>query len=46
MKHINPPVDFRLKGSGSWENLVTRRDKYVPEGWAAATKRAAAGAEH
>jgi len=46
MSHINPPVDFRLKGTGSWENLITRRDKYVPPGWAAATETAAAGAKH
>ena len=35
MSHINPPVDFRLKGTGSWENLVTGRDKVKSPGWQA-----------
>ena len=39
MHHINPPVDFRLKDTGSWENLVTGRDKVVPAGWKAYDER-------
>lgn len=35
MMHINPPVDFRLKGTGSWENLVTGRDKQQSDAWEA-----------
>lgn len=35
MQHLNPPVDWRLKGTSSWINSVTRRDRRVPEGWAA-----------
>jgi hypothetical protein len=32
---VRPPVDWRLEGTSSWENLVTRRDRHVPAGWAA-----------
>jgi len=31
--HLRPPVDNRLQGSSSWHNLVTRRDRQVPDGW-------------
>ena len=44
MLHVNPPVDFQLKDTGSWENLVTRRDKQVPAGWKAYDERT--GAKH
>jgi hypothetical protein len=30
---LRPPVDNRLKGTSSWVNLVTRRDRVTPEGW-------------
>ena len=35
MEHVHRPVDWRLQGTSSWENLLTRRDKHVPDGWAA-----------
>jgi hypothetical protein len=31
---LRPPVDHRLKGTSSWVNLATKRDKRVPAGWA------------
>jgi hypothetical protein len=31
---LRPPVDNRLKGTSSWHNLFTGRDKAVPAGWA------------
>jgi hypothetical protein len=31
--HLRPPVDNRLKGTSSWRNLVTGRDRVVPPGW-------------
>jgi hypothetical protein len=31
--HLRPPVDNRLKGTASWRNLVTGRDRQVPTGW-------------
>lgn len=34
MEHVNPPVDWRLKGTGSYENLFTGRDKVTPPAWA------------
>ena len=40
MKHVQPPVDWRLQDTSSWENLMTRRDKYVPAGWKAITAKA------
>jgi hypothetical protein len=39
MQHVNPPVDWRLQGTSSWENLISRRDKHVPAGWAALEER-------
>jgi hypothetical protein len=30
---LRPPVDNRLKGTSSWRNLMTGRDKATPEGW-------------
>jgi hypothetical protein len=41
--HLNPPVDWQLKGSGSWENLVSGRDKQAPAGWAALADQHPAG---
>ena len=32
---MRAPVDNRLQGTSSWLNLVTRRDRKVPEGWSA-----------
>jgi hypothetical protein len=34
--NLRPPVDNRLKGSSSWINLATRRDKQTPAGWSPA----------
>jgi Methylene-tetrahydrofolate reductase C terminal len=31
--HLRPPVDNSLKGTSSWKNLVTGRDRRTPEGW-------------
>ncbi len=31
--HLRPPVDNQLKGTSSWVNFVTKRDKQVPTGW-------------
>jgi hypothetical protein len=33
IEHLQRPVDWRLQETSSWENLVTHRDQYVPEGW-------------
>ena len=33
MAHVNPPVDWQLKGTGSWENLLSGRDRQTPAGW-------------
>ena len=33
--HLRPPVDNRLRGTSSWLNLISGRDKQVPAGWAA-----------
>jgi hypothetical protein len=35
--HLRPPVDNQLQGTASWRNLVTGRDRQVPEGWRQAT---------
>jgi hypothetical protein len=32
---LRPPVDNTLKGTSSWLNLFTGRDRKVPAGWAA-----------
>jgi hypothetical protein len=34
MSHVNRPVDWRLQGTSSWENLFSGRDKHEPAGWA------------
>jgi hypothetical protein len=31
---LRPPVDNRLKGTSSWLNLATGRDRRTPAGWA------------
>jgi hypothetical protein len=33
MLHMNPPVDWRLQGTSSWENLFSGRDRQAPAGW-------------
>lgn len=33
---LRPPVDNSLKGSSSWANLFSGRDRKLPEGYAAA----------
>ena len=38
LDELRPPVDNRLKGSSSWINLATGRDKHVPAGWAPDTR--------
>jgi hypothetical protein len=35
IEHVMPPVDWRLQGTSSWENLLSGRDRRAPEGWAA-----------
>jgi len=30
---LRPPVDNRLKGTSSWRNLITGRDRITPIGW-------------
>ena len=35
MEHVQPPTDWRLQETSSWENLLTGRDRHVPEGWKA-----------
>ena len=37
--HVERPVDWRLQDTSSWINLATRRDRHVPEGWAAASRQ-------
>jgi hypothetical protein len=31
--HLRPPVDNQLKGSSSWLNLFSGRDRQTPTGW-------------
>ena len=38
--HLRPPVDNRLKGTSSWKNFLTKRDRWMPAGWAATTDEA------
>ncbi|HEX5902700.1 MAG TPA: methylenetetrahydrofolate reductase C-terminal domain-containing protein [Actinomycetota bacterium] len=46
MAHVERPTDWRLQETGSWENLLTGRDRQVPAGWnAGANPRRAGGAE-
>jgi hypothetical protein len=37
MRHVERPTDWRLQETSSWENLLTRRDRHVPTGWAGAS---------
>jgi methylene-tetrahydrofolate reductase-like protein len=32
---LRPPVDNSLKGTSSWINLITGRDRQTPAGWSA-----------
>jgi hypothetical protein len=34
LSRVQRPVDWRLQGTASWENLLTGRDRNVPPGWA------------
>ncbi len=34
---LHPPVDNQLRGSSSWLNLITKRDKQFPAGWVGRT---------
>lgn len=34
---LHPPVDNQLRGTSSWANLLTRRDKRTPHGWTGST---------
>ena len=43
MEHVNRPVDWRLQGTSSWENLLTGRDRQVPPGWTGAPEAAELG---
>jgi hypothetical protein len=33
IEHVERPVDWRLQETSSWENLLTRRDRHVPDAW-------------
>jgi hypothetical protein len=35
---LRPPVDNRLAGTSSWANLLSGRDKELPEGWRQAVR--------
>jgi hypothetical protein len=41
--HLRPPVDNTLKGTSSWINLVTGRDREYPIGWGPEGASVAAG---
>lgn len=43
MEHVNPPVDWRLQETSSWENLLTRRDRHAPAGWNGTARNGTAG---
>ena len=36
---LQPPVDWRLKDTSSWINLLTGRDQFRPRGWVAAARQ-------
>jgi len=38
--HLRPPVNNSLRGTASWANLVTGRDREVPLGWEGAARDA------
>src|SRR5712692_736584 len=33
IRHLEPPVDWRLQGTSSWINLLTGLDAVRPRGW-------------
>ena len=33
--HLRAPLDNQLKGTASWTNLISKRDRQTPAGWAA-----------
>ena len=35
---LQPPVDWRLKDTSSWTNLLTGRDQFRPKGWVVAKR--------
>lgn len=35
-EHLRPPVDNQLRGTASWLNLISGRDREVPAGWSGA----------
>jgi hypothetical protein len=35
---LQPPVDWRLKDTSSWTNLLTGRDQFRPKGWVLASE--------
>jgi hypothetical protein len=35
IEHVERPTDWRLQETSSWENLLSGRDRVVPDGWAA-----------
>jgi hypothetical protein len=37
LRHLNPPLDWRLQGTSSWINLVGGRDRRRPVGWGVET---------
>jgi len=41
IEHVEPPVDWRLQETSSWENLLTRRDQHVPVAWNPARRQPA-----
>jgi hypothetical protein len=43
MEHLQRPVDWRLQGTSSWENLLSGRDRHVPAGWRAYEDRRRVG---
>jgi hypothetical protein len=34
ISHLRPPLDNQLRGTSSWRNLATGRDRRTPPGWA------------
>ncbi len=45
--HLRPPVDNRLKGTSSWKNFFTKRDRWTPTGWKNSTDESVAqGVDH
>lgn len=45
--HLRPPVDNRLKGTSSWKNFFTKRDRWTPAGWKNTTNESVAqGVDH